>query len=86
MHIYNNQPIQSEGCLQKFLLQLLSLDVSRPLVHSLEQKRAHVYMIHRVKVLSTTNSLALQVFNTVDHVFFTRVFEPKIRLRILALS
>ena len=36
----------------------------------IEQKKL-VTVIHRVKVLDTTNSLALRAFNTVDRCFFS---------------
>ena len=38
------------------------------------KKKEAALVIHRIKVLGTTNSLALQGFNTVDRVFFPCVF------------
>ena len=64
---------QPQGWSQEFLLHCFYLLFSVELstwYNNLwtEQKWARVHMIHRVKVLGTTNSLALQAFITIYHI------------------
>ena len=60
--------VRPEGCPRNFLCNRC---VALKKVPGTFLKKSAALVIHRLKVLGTTNSLALRGFNTVDRVFFS---------------